>query len=90
MTATAEAQGGTRPLPPIAAKVDRALVDLDAKVDWLTALSHLVVLEQLIDEGWVTPPELMPRYWSNPATDDRLAHCRSIPVSRLCHKEPLQ
>ncbi len=54
------------------------------------ALSHLVVLEQLVREGWVTPPELMPRYWSDPATDDRLAHCRSIPVSRLCHKEPLQ
>ena len=41
MTATAEAQVGTRPLPPIAAKVDRALVDLDAKVDWLTALSPI-------------------------------------------------
>ena len=41
MTATAEAQGGTRPLPPIAAKVDRALVDLDAQVDWLTALSPI-------------------------------------------------
>ena len=54
------------------------------------ALSHLVVLEQLVEEGWVTPPELMPRYWSAPTTDDRLAHCRSIPVSRLFHKEPIQ
>ncbi|MFP7721701.1 flavohemoglobin expression-modulating QEGLA motif protein [Lysobacter sp. A3-1-A15] len=54
------------------------------------ALSHMVVLEQLIDEGWVRPPELMPRYWSDPVTDDRLAHCRSISVSRLCHKEPIR
>ncbi|MEG3190896.1 tyrosine/phenylalanine carboxypeptidase domain-containing protein [Lysobacter sp. D1-1-M9] len=52
------------------------------------ALSHLVVLEQLIDEGWVTRPELLPRYWSAPATDDRLALCRTIPVAKLFHREP--
>ena len=36
-----------RSLPPIAAKVDRALVDLDAEIDWLLALNPVGV-----DELW--------------------------------------
>ena len=31
------------------------------------ALSHLVVLEQLIEEGWVRPPDLLPRWFTVPA-----------------------
>ena len=52
------------------------------------ALSHLVVLEQLIEQGWVTKPDLLPRYWSAPEADDRLAFCRTISVEKFFHKEP--
>ncbi len=52
------------------------------------ALSHRVVLDQLIDEGWVCKPDLLPRYWSDDATADRIAHCRTISVARLFHEEP--
>ena len=54
------------------------------------ALTHRVVLDQLIDEGWVVAPEVMPRYCSQPGFAERLAHCRSLPVTRLFHKEPAQ
>ena len=54
------------------------------------ALTHRVVLDQLIDEGWVVAPEVMPRYCSQPGFAERLAHCRSLPVTRLFHKEPTQ
>ena len=52
------------------------------------ALSHKVVLEQLIDEGWVTAPDLLPRYFSAPGLTDRLAHCRGLSVAHLFHEEP--
>lgn len=52
------------------------------------ALSHQVVLNQLIDEGWVTAPDLLPRYCSRPDFDQRLARCRKLPVTELFHQEP--
>lgn len=52
------------------------------------ALPQLVVLQQLIEEGWAHPPEIMPRYWSAPEADDRLAFCRTVSVESLFHKEP--
>lgn len=52
------------------------------------ALTHLVVLEQLIDEGWVRTPELLPRWFSAPPALDRLQQCRSLPVTQLFQKEP--
>ncbi len=52
------------------------------------ALPQRVVLEQLIDHGWVRPPELLPRYWTASGTDDRLAYCRTISVARLFQMEP--
>lgn len=52
------------------------------------ALTHLVVLEQLVDEGWVRTPDLLPRWFAAPAALDRLQQCRTTPVARLFHKEP--
>jgi len=54
------------------------------------ALSHRVVLDQLIDEGWVVAPDLLPRYCSWPDFTERLARCRNLPVERLFHQEPAQ
>lgn len=53
------------------------------------ALSHLVVLEQLAEHGWVAPPEVLPRYTADPGWDDRLAFCRTVSVEKLFHKEPV-
>ncbi len=52
------------------------------------ALSHLVVLEQLIEEGWVRTPDLLPRWFTVPAALDRLQQCRALPVARLFHEDP--
>jgi uncharacterized protein (TIGR02421 family) len=52
------------------------------------ALSHRVVLDQLIDEGWVVAPDLLPRYCHAPGAAERLARCRQTPVERLFHVEP--
>ena len=53
-------------------------------------LSHRVVLDQLVAEGWVAAPDLLPRYCSLPDFDDRLARCRDTPVADLFQKEPAQ
>lgn len=52
------------------------------------ALSHRRVLDQLVEEGWVSAAELMPRYMSDPAAGRRLEECRRLPVEKLFHKEP--
>jgi len=52
------------------------------------ALSHRVVLDQLIDEGWAVAPDLLPRYCSAYGAGERLARCRETPVERLFHVEP--
>jgi uncharacterized protein (TIGR02421 family) len=52
------------------------------------ALSHRRVLDQLIEEGWVTAPELMPRYLTDAAGEQRLERCRHLEVDQLFHKEP--
>ncbi len=53
------------------------------------ALSHRVVLDQLIEQGWVVPPDLLPRYTRLPDFDDRLARCRATPIDRLYQQAPL-
>lgn len=52
------------------------------------ALTHCTVLDQLRDEGWVTPPDLLPRYCTDPEFAGRLDLCRTLPVSQLFQKEP--
>jgi hypothetical protein len=52
------------------------------------ALSHHVVLAQLMAEGWVAEPDLLPRYCEQPGALARLHRCRSIPVSEFFHEEP--
>lgn len=52
------------------------------------ALSHRVVLDQLIEAGWACAPDLLPRYCSWPDADARLVRCRTLPVNQLFHKEP--
>ena len=52
------------------------------------ALSHRVVLDQLVEEGWVTAPEALPRYYATLAESDRLDECRTLSVIDLYHEEP--
>lgn len=52
------------------------------------ALSHLSVLDQLQDGGWVSSPELMPRYAETPGFQDRLARMRQVPVREFFHQQP--
>lgn len=53
------------------------------------ALSHHVVISQLVDEGWVVEPDLLPRYCQMPGAVSRLAECRKIPIADLYHQEPV-
>lgn len=53
------------------------------------ALSHHVVISQLIDEGWVIEPDLLPRCCQTPGAVSRLAQCRKIPIADLYHQEPV-
>ena len=52
------------------------------------ALSHRVVLDQLLEEGWVTAPDALPRYYATLAESDRLDECRALSVVDLYHEEP--
>jgi len=52
------------------------------------ALSHRVVLDQLIEEGWASVPDVLPRYYSRLAENDRLDECRTLSVIDLHHQEP--
>jgi uncharacterized protein (TIGR02421 family) len=52
------------------------------------ALSHLVVLEQLADAGWMAPPALLPRYATADGFTRALDLCRSIDVRQLYHAQP--
>lgn len=52
------------------------------------ALTHVVVLEQLIDEGWVRTPDLLPRWFHEPAALERVQQCRTLPVACLYQTEP--
>ena len=53
------------------------------------ALSHRVVLDQLVAEGWVAAPDLLPRYCAWPDFDERLRRCRDTPVADFFQKEPV-
>lgn len=52
------------------------------------ALTHRVVLEQLMDAGWALPPALLPRYMTSDNFADTLLHCRSLDVDALHHQHP--
>ncbi len=52
------------------------------------ALSHRVVMDQLIDEGWAVAPVLLPRYFNNERALARLTECRTLSVAELFQKEP--
>src|SRR5690606_10046338 len=52
------------------------------------ALTHLPVLEQLVDAGWVVPPALLPRYASADGFAPALDRCRTIGVEALYHHRP--
>ncbi|MGY1457887.1 flavohemoglobin expression-modulating QEGLA motif protein [Luteimonas sp. A534] len=49
------------------------------------ALTHLVVLEQLVEAGWVLPPALLPRYATAAGFTRALDQCRDIGVEDLHH-----
>lgn len=52
------------------------------------ALSHRVVLDQLVEHGWVAPAAVLPRYTALPDFTQRLDRCRTLDVSRLFHSHP--
>ncbi len=52
------------------------------------ALSHLVVLDQLIEADWVAAPELLPRYCHASEFQQQLERCRTLDIDQLFHKEP--
>ncbi|QOY62910.1 DUF1704 domain-containing protein [Lysobacter sp. H21R4] len=52
------------------------------------ALSHRVVLDQLVEAGWACAPDLLPRYTTWPDAEARLVRCRQLPVNQLFQKEP--
>lgn len=54
------------------------------------ALSHRVVVEQLLEQGWLRPPPLLPRYLCQPEGRARLDHCRSLSAEQLFQREPAQ
>lgn len=47
------------------------------------ALPHLEQLDALLDEGWIVPPDLLPRYAAAEDFGRRLEVCRRTPVDRL-------
>ncbi|MCE7032115.1 DUF1704 domain-containing protein [Lysobacter sp. GX 14042] len=53
------------------------------------ALSHLAVLGQLAEEGWVGAPQVLPRFFHHPGFAERLECCRSISVAQLHHEVPV-
>ena len=52
------------------------------------ALKHLPVLNKLIGEGVLVPPDLLPRYLENPQARDRLARVRTLDITQLYQEEP--
>ena len=52
------------------------------------ALTHVVVLEQLVDAGWVAPPALLPRYATADGFTRTLERSRMIGVEDLYHPQP--
>lgn len=52
------------------------------------ALRHRAAIAQLIDEGWATPPRLLPRYTAADGFADTLARCRTLDVAHLHHAHP--
>jgi hypothetical protein len=53
------------------------------------ALSHHVVISQLVEEGWVVAPDLLPRVCAMAGTAPRMAECRKMPVANLYQQEPV-
>ncbi len=49
------------------------------------ALSQLELLDQLLDDDWMVPPALLPRYSIADDFSERLAACRKTPVQALHH-----
>ncbi|MFC4726989.1 flavohemoglobin expression-modulating QEGLA motif protein [Coralloluteibacterium thermophilus] len=52
------------------------------------ALSHLVVLERLVEEGWARPPAVLPRWLDTPVAAARLERCRTLSVVDLHQDTP--
>jgi uncharacterized protein (TIGR02421 family) len=52
------------------------------------ALSHRVVVEQLVEAGWAAAPDLLPRYASADGFADTLERCRGLGVEALHHRHP--
>lgn len=49
------------------------------------ALPQLELLEALIDDGWIVPPALLPRYTTHDDFRSRLDACRRTPIEHLFH-----
>lgn len=79
------APAGPRPLPPVADAVDRVLADIDARLDWLLALTPLgidALWARFEASGYRDLPPL--RYASPPAGLERMrARLLALPVARI-------
>lgn len=62
--------------------------DLAALFGGKFALAHVTALDQLLEQGWVNPPAVMPRYFSAPGFAGRLQRCRQRPVAELFQTHP--
>ena len=51
------------------------------------AMPQMPVLEELLAEGWLQPPELLPRYLNDDAARQRLDRCRRASVAQLFQTE---
>ena len=52
------------------------------------ALAHREAIAALVDEGWVAPPRLLPRYASAPGFAQALERCRGVAAVDLHHSRP--
>ena len=64
--------------------------DFDALFLGKFALPQFAALDALLDEGWIVPPELLPRYAAAEDFASRLDACRHTPVDHLfqTHRPP--
>ena len=67
----------------------RAGGDFSALFAGKFALAHRGIVAALIDDGWVAPPRLLPRYASAEGFAEVLERCRDVDVARLHHPHPL-
>ncbi|MEQ5788541.1 DUF1704 domain-containing protein [Erythrobacter sp. NFXS35] len=62
--------------------------DLEVLMLGKFALKHLHTIEQLLAEGVLVPPEILPSFLTDGAATQRLAEARETPLHALFHESP--